>query len=63
MYVEECLARDRHQEYLRHAEQGRIGHQVIALRKLVKRQERAERELLDAWRRVDQLRSAIGAVG
>jgi hypothetical protein len=32
---------------------------MAALRKLRKRQERAERELLQAWQRIEQFRSAL----
>jgi hypothetical protein len=34
---------------------------MAALRKLRKRQERAERELLQAWQRIEQFRSALHA--
>jgi hypothetical protein len=59
MYVQESLIRERHQEGLRRAEERRAAQQVAELHKLVKRQERAERDLLDAWRRVEQLRSEL----
>ena len=62
MYVEQCLARDRHEERLKQAQAGRSAHQVVALHRMEKRQERAERELLHAWQAVDQLRSVIQAV-
>jgi len=61
MYTQEYLAKDRHQERLRQAEQERAASQVSELRKLEKRQERAERQLMSAWRRVEQLRSLISA--
>jgi hypothetical protein len=61
MYVEQSLARDRHQERLRQAQEERSAHQVAALRKLEKRQERAEAELLHTWQRVERLRSMLGA--
>ena len=61
MYTQECLAKDRHQERLRQAEQERAASQVSELRKLEKRQERAERELLHAWQRVEELRSTMSA--
>jgi hypothetical protein len=63
MYVEEYLARERHQERLRQAEEERSAHRVAELRKLEKRQERAERELLHAWQRVERLRARLGAAG
>jgi hypothetical protein len=59
MYVEQYLANDRHQERLRQAQDERAAHQAAELHKLEKRQERAERELLNAWARVEQFRSAI----
>jgi hypothetical protein len=61
MYVEHYLARERHQERLRQAAAERSAHQVAELRKLEKRQERAERELLNAWQRVEELRSTLSA--
>jgi hypothetical protein len=63
MYVEECLARDRHAERLKRARDERVAHSVTELSKMERRQARAERELLSAWRRVDQLRSTLGSVG
>jgi hypothetical protein len=63
MYVQECLSKERQHERLRQAEQERSARQVTELRKLEKRQERAERQLLSAWQRVERLRSALGAVG
>ena len=63
MYTQEYLAKERQQERLRQAEQERSARQVTELRKLEKRQERAERELLSAWQRVERLRSTLGAVG
>lgn len=60
MYTQEYLAREQHHERLRQAEERRAAGQVSELRRLEKRQERAERELLSAWQRVEQLRSVIG---
>jgi len=59
MYAQEDLVRERHQERLRQAEDGRAGRQVTELRKLEKRRERAERQLLHAWQRVEQLRALL----
>jgi hypothetical protein len=59
MYVEQCLARDRHEERLKQAREERDAHQVVVLRRMEKRRERAERELLHVWQAVDQLRSAM----
>jgi hypothetical protein len=63
MYAEEFLTRQRHQERLRQAQEGRSAHRVAALRKLEKRQQRAEAELLDVWQRVDRMRSRLGVSG
>jgi hypothetical protein len=63
MYAQERLAKDRQQERLRRAEQERTARQATELRRLEKRQERAERELLSAWQRVERLRATLGAVG
>jgi len=61
MYAQEYLVKERQQERLRQAEQERAASQVAELRKLEKRQERAERQLLSAWKRVEQLRSLMSA--
>ena len=58
-YVEQCLARDRHEERLREAHQERVAHGVAELHRMEKRRERAERELLHVWQAVDRLRSAM----
>jgi hypothetical protein len=63
MYTQEYLSKERQQEHLRQAEQERAARQVTELRRLEKRQERAERQLLSAWQRVERLRSALGTVG
>jgi hypothetical protein len=63
MYVQERLSKDRQQERLRRAEQERAARQATELRRLEKRQERAERELLSAWQRVEQLRAKLGTAG
>ena len=61
MYAQEYVSKARQQERLRQAEQERSARQVTELRKLEKRQERAERQLLSAWQRVEQLRSLMSA--
>ena len=63
MYTQQYLAKERQQERLREAEQERSARQVTELRRLEKRQERAERQLLSAWQRVERLRSTLGTVG
>ena len=62
MYVGESLVKERHQERLRRAREERSAHQVVELRRLERRSQRAERELLAAWQRVEQLRSSLGPV-
>jgi hypothetical protein len=59
MYAQEYLAKERHQERLRQADGQRAASQAAELRKLEKRQERAERQLLNAWLRLEQLRSLL----
>jgi hypothetical protein len=59
MYIEQCLARDRHDERLKQAREERASRQVAELHRMEKRRERAERELLHVWKAVDQLRSAM----
>jgi hypothetical protein len=59
MYIAQRLARDLHEERLKRAQEERTAHQVAELRKMEKRRERAERELLYAWQRVEQLRALL----
>jgi hypothetical protein len=59
MYAQEDLMKERHQERIRQAEGQRAALQAAELHKLEKRQERAERQLLQAWQRVEQLRSLM----
>ena len=59
MYVEQYIARDKHQERLKRAEEEQMGRQLAQMRKLEKRRERAERQLLQAWQRVEQLREVL----
>ncbi len=61
MYLQEHLVKERQRERLRQAGRERAASQVTELRKLKKRQERAERQLLSAWQRVEQLRSLMSA--
>jgi hypothetical protein len=58
-YIEQRLARDRHEERLKQAREERAAHRFVELRRMEKRRERAERELLHVWQAVDQLRSAM----
>ena len=59
MYVEQYIVKDKHQERLKRAEEEQMGRQVAQMRKLEKRRERAERQLLQAWQRVEQLRESL----
>ena len=59
MYVEQYVVRYKHQERLKRAEEEQLGRQVVQMRKLEKRRERAERQLLRAWERVEQLRDVL----
>jgi len=59
MYVEQYIVKDKHQERLKRAEEEQLGRQVAQMRKLEKRRERAERQLLQAWERVEQLRESL----
>ena len=59
MYVEQYLVKDKHQERLKRAEEEQMGRQLVQIRKLEKRRERAERQLLQAWQRVEQLREVL----
>ena len=59
MYVEQYLVKDKHQERLKRAEEEQMGRQLAQMRKLEKRRERAERQLLQAWQRIEQLREVL----
>jgi hypothetical protein len=59
MYLADSLARERHAERLKEAQQERSARQVSELRKLERVRQRAERKLLSAWERADELRSQL----
>ena len=59
MYAQEYLAKERDRERLRQAEYGRATYQVAKLRRLEKQMARAERQLLNAWERTEQLWSVM----
>ena len=61
MYADQYLVKERQEERRRNAEDGRAGQAVAELRKLERRQERAERRLAEASRRAEQLRSMLSA--
>lgn len=62
MYLSETLARDRSSNLREQARQTRIARQAAELRKLERVRQRAERKLLRAWQRADELRASIEAV-
>lgn len=59
MYAEQYLVRERHQERIRQAERERAGHRIAELRRLERQRERAERQLLQVWQRVERFRSIM----
>ncbi len=61
MYIEQSLVRERQQERLRQAREDQAAQRVLGLRRLERRQERAERDLLRAWQRVERAWSMRGA--
>jgi len=63
MYLSETLARDRSSARHEEAQRARIARQAAELRKLDRIRQRAERKLLRAWQRSDELRASIEAVG
>jgi len=63
MYLSETLARDRSSARHQEAQDARIARQAAELRKLDRMRQRAERKLLRAWQRSDELRASIEAVG
>jgi hypothetical protein len=63
MYLSETLARDRSSARHQEAQYARIARQAAELRKLDRRRQRAERKLLRAWQRSDELRASIEAAG
>ncbi len=63
MYLSETLARDRSIDLQEKAQQARLARQAAELRKLARIRQRAERKLLRAWQRADELRTMIGAAG
>jgi len=63
MYVQERLAKERQRERLKQAQDDRAAYQAAELKKVERRRERAERQLLHAWQRVDQLRSMLESAG
>ena len=63
MYLSETLAEDRNSNLRKQAQEIRIARQAAELRKLERIRQRAERKLLRAWQRSDELRATLEAVG
>jgi hypothetical protein len=63
MYTSETLARDRHHDQLERAREARLARQARELRRLERVRQRAERKLLRAWQRADELRAMLEAAG
>jgi len=63
MYMSETLAKDRHLDRLELAQEIRIARQAAELRRLERVRQRAERKLLRAWQRADELRMTIETAG
>ncbi len=63
MYLSQTLARDRYLDRLAQAREGRIARQAAEFRRLERVRRRAERKLLRAWQRADELRATIEAAG
>jgi len=63
MYLSETLARDRSSARYAEAQHYRIARQAAELRKVDRIRQRAERRLLRAWQRSDELRASIETVG
>jgi hypothetical protein len=63
MYMSETLARDRYRDRLDQAQENRLARQAAELRRLERVRLRAERRLLRAWQRADELRTTMETVG
>jgi hypothetical protein len=63
MYTSETLAKDRHLDRLRQAQENRLARQAAELRRLERTKQRAERALRDAGQRVHELRATLEAAG
>jgi hypothetical protein len=59
MYASESIARQRHAERLKQAHEERAARQLAELRKLDRVRQRAERKLLSAWERADELKGIL----
>jgi hypothetical protein len=63
MYMSETLAKDRYKSQLESAQQARLARQAAEVRRVERVRRRAERKLLRAWKRADELRTMLEAVG
>ncbi len=61
MYTE-MLARERTRAYLEEAERMRYSRRLQALRRARRLEHRAERRVLQAWRRAAELRGALESI-
>ena len=59
----ELLASQRTRSTLREAEQLRYGRRVLALRRARRLEQKAERRMVEAWRRAAELRGAVESAG
>jgi hypothetical protein len=57
--LSEMLARERMRVHLQEAEQLRCARRVRALRRASRLESRAERRMVEAWRRAAELRGAL----
>jgi len=57
----ELLARERTRSYLEDAQRLRYSRKLRALRRARRLEQRAERRMVAAWRRTEELRSAVEA--
>ena len=61
MYLSETLARDRHQDTIERARHEQRARQASDMNRLHRRQLRAERKMMSAWQRSDELRTMLEA--
>ena len=63
MFMAETLAREQKLDRLEQARDTRVARQAAELRRLERVRQRAERKLLRAWQRADELRTTLEAAG
>jgi hypothetical protein len=61
MYLSETLARDRHQDTIERARHEQQARRASDVNRLHRRQLRAERRMMSAWQRSDELRTMLEA--